>query len=296
MAHLLSALVGMMFLLSGMSKALHSGPFLSHIHQFGWVPATLAPVVCLFVTGLELGLATSLFLFVLPETTILVALATLVALTGVTLSGYVKGAIEHCGCYGRWLRLTPVEGMLLNSLLAVLLVAAWLLIDTSVVPLDDVRAPLLAVALGVFMAGRSAESPLVDMSPTKVGEVWNSEWVSEVVQPHGIPVLVAFLNPNCKLCMRWTHPLKQASQQYQWPLHVIVDESQIDKARDMLTPGFHVHALPSRKMLWLVDTVPTVFQLRDSVIEARWIGRVPQAWKPKGEDCTRLKPSWGPGG
>ena len=60
MEHALAAIVGMMFFVSGMSKAIHSGPFLSHIQQLGWVPMAMTPVVCVAVTGCELGLAAAL--------------------------------------------------------------------------------------------------------------------------------------------------------------------------------------------------------------------------------------------
>ena len=61
----------------------------------------------------------------------------------------------------------------------------------------------------------------------------------------------------------------------------MVSESQIEKARELLMPGFVLHAVPAKKLVWLVDTVPSVLQVQGGTIEARWTGRVPRAWKPK---------------
>ena len=221
MEHALAALVGMMFFASGMSKAIHSGPFLSHIQQLGWVPMGITPVVCVAVTGCELGLAAALVLYVQPVLALPVALAMLVILTLVSVVGYVQGAIEHCGCYGRWLRLSPMQGVMLNTLLASMLTTSWLLMDPEMLTETDVRVPLLAVALGVFMAGRSGDEPFIDMAPTRVGERWEAEWIPSLTLPAQVPGLIAFVNPQCKLCMTWTQPLKRVSDRHQWPLHVV---------------------------------------------------------------------------
>ncbi len=286
MEHALAAIVGMMFFVSGMSKAIHSGPFLSHIQQLGWVPMAMTPVVCVAVTGCELGLAAALLLYVQPVLSLPAALAMLFTLTLVSVVGYVQGAIEHCGCYGRWLRLTPMQGALLNVLLALMLVASWVLMDPVTLTETDVRAPLLAVALGVFMAGRSGDEPFIDMAPTRIGERWEAEWISTLTIPSEVPALIAFVNPQCKLCMNWTQPLKRVSDRHQWPLHVVVSESQLEKAQELLVPGFVIHTVSAKQLVWLVDTVPSVLQIRGGVIEARWTGRVPRAWRPKTEGCS----------
>ena len=66
-------------------------------------------------------------------------------------------------------------------------------------------------------------------------------------------------------------------------------ESQFEKAQELLVPGFVVHTVSARELVWLVDTVPSVLQVRGGVIEARWTGRVPRAWRPKGvEGCSRI--------
>ena len=134
------------------------------------------------------------------------------------------------------------------------------------------RPPLLAVALGVFMAGRSGEDPFIDFAPTRIGERWEPEWIEGLSLPENVPGLIAFVNPQCKLCMGWTQPLKRVSERLQWPLHVVVSESQSEKAQELLTPGFVIHTVPARQLVWLVDTIPSVLQVRGGsrAVTLRW--------------------------
>src|SRR5437660_8392594 len=102
----LSAIVGAVFLVTGMLKAVDSGAFVTQVFRYQLLPPRLVFPAALLFVGLECGLGVALIVglsaWALPLT-----MATLAAFSGLTLWGAKSGRVEDCGCYGGLVLISP---------------------------------------------------------------------------------------------------------------------------------------------------------------------------------------------
>src|SRR5258708_5865975 len=119
------AAVGLVFLVSGLVKALDCHPFIRQLAEYRIVkdPWRLRMSALAFVT-VEWFFAVALILQFAPWI-IPVSIALLVVLAGITAWAAASRRVANCGCYGGMLLLTPVQSVLLDAVYIGLLVTGW---------------------------------------------------------------------------------------------------------------------------------------------------------------------------
>ena len=110
-----SALVGVVFLVTGALKALDSARFLREVSRFGLLPRSWERPAAVLIAVFECALGAALLI---PMSAWLypLAAAVLVVFLGLTAWGVRSRRIDDCGCYGGQLMLTPAQSMALDAL------------------------------------------------------------------------------------------------------------------------------------------------------------------------------------
>ena len=138
-------------------------------------------------------------------------------------------------------------------------------------------------ALGVFLAGRSARRPLLDLSVARVGRRWKPQWAPEQAWPQG-SFLVGFVRPGCSRCERWADELIDLSEEFGIPLFLLSARREGvlgSKAHGEAGPGFPgagdavVAAIAARDFRRLAVTVPSAVLVADGVVRERWLREIP---------------------
>ena len=108
-----SIFLGLLFIASAFLKLSDIENFKEYLDQYPWLKsATHGRAFAMVCYQFALGLA---LLFLWQRVVLLaVALGTIVVLSGVTLIGLLKYDIQTCGCYGKYMRLTPQQSLKLN--------------------------------------------------------------------------------------------------------------------------------------------------------------------------------------
>lgn len=168
----LGALVlGVVFLIGAVSKAVDPLAFREQIHVEGLDAFLPAGLVVLVALGLEFGLGTALVLgmrrlWVLVPSALLVVL--FIGITGRSYWNYAHGIVDEsvsCGCFGNLVDRTPAEAFWQDLLLMVpALVAAMVGRSKSSFPLARTVAAGLVTISGVVFAWRAPELPLDDIA------------------------------------------------------------------------------------------------------------------------------------
>ncbi|HLF78194.1 MAG TPA: MauE/DoxX family redox-associated membrane protein [Dehalococcoidia bacterium] len=145
-------LLGLVFLLAGLSKARAPASFERSLAQYGLLPAGLRPLVAGSLPALEVLLGTLLVLGVLAPVSSVIALALLVAFTGASFLTS-KDQASDCGCFGSFGTLNVKNVVARNAVLSGLALVALVSGTPAYTLVGAVGVlPGLALAAGLAVA------------------------------------------------------------------------------------------------------------------------------------------------
>jgi len=280
---LAAALVGGVFVVTGVLKALDSRRFEQQLHRYGLLPPSMVSWAALAFIAFECALGAALILGLSPW--LLPAAALLIAgFAALTAWGTRSGRVEDCGCYGGLVMLTPAQSLALDGLYIALLVAAWLLRAGTPAPPAGWTIAIVALAGAAALAAawRSRTGALVDLALLRVGRTWRRGWLKRA--PRDVTSgahFVVFLSRDCPYCKNWVPLLNVIEVQPDLP-SVIAIMSLDDKAREGFLAEhlikFPVAFMPQSLVSLMVDAYPTAALVENGRVTGKWIGEMPEPY------------------
>lgn len=278
-----SGLVGLVFLVTGTLKALHSARFRDHIGRYRLLPFPWVQPAAVLVIAFECTLGAALLLGLSPWLLPLAGLV-LAGFAALTAWGTSSGRIEDCGCYGGLVMLTPAQSLALDGLYVALLAAAWFMApEHALAPAAWKWGAVLAVAVAALAASwRSLRTPIADLALLRVGRTFRPRWLRHYARDltQGSHFVV-FLSRDCPYCKRWVPLLNVIEVQTDLPSVVAVMSLQGDELRGFLDEHlitFPVTHMPQSLVALMVDAYPTAALLENGRIKEKWIGELPQSY------------------
>jgi hypothetical protein len=281
-------LVGVIFLWTGMIKAIAPRNFQQHLGSLGLFPYGWLQWIVAAVAGVELGLGAALLLEVGLHVMIPGTLVLLVVLSTISVWGVQSGKTADCGCYGGYIQPSIWQSVGLNIAFAASLLGYFIFIEKP----DDWSTWKVAIAVALGIAGfafvvfaRAYEQtharPLIETNPLKVGARWRTSWSGGVKLAPDEESMVVFLGPDCPFCHQWVRFLNAISAAPSLPRVVgamgasksrrdtFIQEQRIKFPTVTVSPS-----LVSR----LAPGVPTTVLVAKGRVEAIWMGAMPPAF------------------
>jgi glutaredoxin len=277
-------IVGATFLWAGAIKAVAPHVFSAHLAKLDRISSKFNPYAVVAAVGLESAWGIALILGVAPAFMLPATVALLAILTAVSWWGVKSGRTTDCGCYGGYVVPSIGQSIALNTALAGLVIAAWLVLPRS---LDTPIWKLAVTGISaVAFGGLTAVSQrfvaqhgrfLIDMSPLKVGRRWRSSWGAT---PAGDAkeLLVSYLGPDCPHCKRWVRVLNAMQQTSDLPAVAGVVATSNEKLESFVESSgirFPITTIPQTMMNRLVWGVPTTVLVSRGRIQNQWSGHMP---------------------
>jgi hypothetical protein len=253
-AYFSTAIVGVVFLLTGVIKALSSEKFITTVFRYGLLPVQAVGAVAVTFIGLECSLGIALILHAFPDWLVPGTIVLIVILSVLTTWAVSTGRSEDCGCYGGLLVITPQNSMLLNLGYILVLDSAWFYpVQNYQTETGQWVAALLALPIFGLMGWQSKTKPLVDLSRLKAGKLWKTQWLKHDVMntQQDFPDVIGVLAMSLEEITAF-----QAEHLVRFPL------AQMDK----LLFGY------------MVDGVPVAVLVKDGSIENKWSGEIPKEY------------------
>lgn len=199
-SRILSIIVGIVFLTSGLVKLLDVAAFQNLIIQYGLsFFQYLAPLIIL----MEILLGIALILGVLQRMTAIVSICVLLVFTGAYTYGYLVNSVEDCGCFGTLVNSTPTLTYIRNVVLIAMLVIIVCLdkMFFNTVPQWKVVILLSVMIPSIFAAGMSfsIRRHHKDNHPFEGMNVMETP-LNEYVNVDGKRKLVFFMSYSCQHC------------------------------------------------------------------------------------------------
>ena len=291
-----SLVVGSVFLVTGVIKALAPMTFIIHIRklQLFSQKVNLAGAIAFTILECVLGIALILRLFpqwVFPGTIVL-----LLVLSGLTYWSTSTKRTNDCGCYNGLIDISPNQSLLLNILYIALIGLAWFYKVADILTVSQqVTALLISLAMSSLCTAASylylwkKKKPLLDLSPLKVNRPWQPKWLEEYADNLTTgDKLVVFLMPGCPMCKNWIKVLKVVHQRADLPDVVAViyrTPEEVQEFVQLHSINFPVLAINSLVMSQLTEVFPTGVLLEDGIIREKWLGQMPVTF------IERIKPN-----
>jgi len=274
-----SFLVGCVFLITGVAKVVYSRPFIAHIRNLGVLPRSLNEVAASLFIQLECGVGAALVLSIFPTEFLPILAGLILALSILSVWGVKSGRVENCGCYGGWVTLSLKQSLGLNILYLLLLLVSWWMQEIS----PPVMMWKIWVIVGLFILSnflirRSANSPLIDISPIRSGRRWQPKWsnLSELNEAADA-YLYIFMTHHCQLCKSWEPYIMNLLGQQNTPLPVLIFP-EVAKDTDIWDERVLQQTLTPGTFRYLIYQTPTAVLVRNGLIENKWVAHFPDEY------------------
>jgi hypothetical protein len=312
-------LLGGIFILSALLKGLDATAFAVQISYFGlirtpWLVKTLA----ILIVGVEAALGGMLlFKIGLRRVTLPATLGVLAAFSALLAWSWLFTDIKDCGCFGKFLKMTPGVSLLKNIFLAGLCLAGWrgtvsglestqahrpsVLGRFSFFPLTSstlasagMAFSLMALALFTSQAELSPHSGAASPGAGSAGagnaasNAGERKLAKHVMQwegkridlGHGV-YLVALLSDSCEHCAELVAELNRYGQDHQLPTIaglILGEEDTYEQFKASFQPQFATLRIPVLEFFDLIGNAPPRFYLTAEGKPLKfWDERLPSA-------------------
>lgn len=283
---------GGVFLFAGLSKAIDPQGFIRHLNRLRLLPRKLLPFAVIAVVIFQCALGAALLLRLWPQALLPGALGVTIALGALGYWSTVTGRTEDCGCYNGLLTLSPRQSLLVDVALVSLLGVAWILGEPPQNP-ETWRITTLSwtavlsggLTLASYLYASRRGSPLVDLSPLRIGRPFDPRWLDGKADLSGTTIVV-LLGATCPHCRKWVKVLNLVHRLADLP-DVIgavgAPEEGLDDYRN--SARFPIVALTPWRMARLARGIsPTAVVVRDGIIREKWGGAMPEAFAARLRD------------
>jgi hypothetical protein len=284
-----SLIVGIVFLVTGIVKALEPRLFISHVARLGaglFFPKLLIPSTIVF-TIFECALGAALIFRLFPSYLFPITLGLLLILSAITIWGTTTKRVEDCGCYTGLLKVNPKQSLALNCFYA-LSIALYFLHPipdflTQSQQLNALSISVLAsatITLASYLYYWKAKKPILDLMPIKINKPWNPDWIADYRGDWTDgEILAVFLNPKCGLCKHWLSVLRVIHLRPNFPNVVgglVGSKEEVEEyLRDRDLP-FPIVAVQPSVAARSLESFPSAIVLENGIVKDKWIGKMPR--------------------
>jgi len=283
---ILSPLVGIVFLVSGIGKSVVAYAFSEILMQYGFETLRfLAPFVIIF----EVTMGLLLFFAFRPRQTSLLALCFVVALSLVYFYGHLFLNITDCGCFGQFsfLNLSPLFTYIRNFILVGILLYIFLKSNNSCKAIEKTEIVIITGILCAvcFITGYT----YVKSNDSATQYITKGEHINTTIQNS---VLGEFLTPSadstylifaftysCPHCYNSIENLKQYERlgvvDKVLAVSFAADSITMGKFNDIFNPNFQIKNYPPKQLFQLTNRFPISYYIKNNRLKLEIRGVLP---------------------
>ncbi len=206
----LRVLVGAVFVVSAVAKLVAIDPFVLYVFSYGFFPFAVVDVLVRLCIAAELILGIFIILGWYRRLVKLLTLLMLVFFSLFLCYAALKGRMESCQCFGQLVDFDPIQSLLKNGVLILLVLVAYYLAGQE--PPARRKKLRFGLSAGIVAALTVAVFAISLPDSWLFGESHNSyhqQTLAESIAPGGIlgeqhldegHQLVAFVTPGCEFC------------------------------------------------------------------------------------------------
>ena len=283
---ILSSLVGIVFIVSGIGKAIIAHEFSQSLTQYGFdFLRFLAPPFIVF----EIALGLLLFLGIRQKLMSFIAVGLLSALSLIFLYGHFFVNVDDCGCFGyfEFLNTPPFLTILRNVVLIGISLYVFLNSDNSrkATELNEIIIIFCILCTACFVTGYKFAQPNNDIGTQLVAkniEVKNTMLGEFLTLSNDSTYLVFAFVYSCPHCLNSIENLKQYERlgvaDRVIGLSFLPDSAVIKKFDDLFNPNFEIVHLSPQELFQITNRFPVSYYIRNGIIKKEIRGVLPSGY------------------
>lgn len=287
--NIFSFITGLLFIVSGIGKAIDTVGFTNLIYQYGLgIFAILSPVIILF----EILLGFSLILLINPRRDSMISFVLLTIFTIVFAYAHFNYGVNNCGCFGavQNTSLPPVFSFIRNFILMAMSAILCLLYPKEKTVTGNWKKYLIiaVMSIAIFVTGLTVKAPLYSIRfglPSRSIEagfqgqnIRNTELANYLRTTSDSTYLFFCFSYNCSHCWNSIENLRSFIRNKTVDSVVIFavgDEKDRLIFEEKLKPDFPVTILNGTSMDKLTLIYPTAFYIEHDTVKVVLTGELP---------------------
>lgn len=279
-----SIIVGLVFIISGISKSLDATAFSQTINQYGFGNiGFLSPII--IITEIYLGL--SLFLKIQLKKISFVSFIFLTCLTLTFLYGWIFKDITNCGCFGKinFLNSSPLFTIFKNIILIYLCIDLWLSSQNEAINEKWYTNIIFIISISIvsFISGYTFKNSM--SSPPKKPKskiaVIDSNINDHISLSSDSTYLVYAFSYSCPHCMNSIENLKQYEKSgiVDKVIGIVVEDNDKKESFEKLyQPNFAIKEVSKYDITKITSSLPRSFYIKNDSIQFSLSGELPSAY------------------
>lgn len=278
-AELASILLGLLLLLSSITKIIAPQSFLGVAEQFGLLPRGLLLPMASGVVGLELALSVLFLTGLFRRVAAWIALMLLMVFV-VLMAEAIRQGYEHCGCFGEAIQLSPkIEIWIDVLLIALTVLVIWRGRERKFgAPAFRHALPWATLCLGafLFLAGGPTSSAEGSFEPTDEQLALLAAAEPRLVLPRD--GLLFLFSADCDHCWSYAGGVEMTSERLEgFEVHGVTfsDELELAGFVEAFAPTYPIHRISEAAFNELVSAYPGAIWFKEGAVAGAWVGEVP---------------------
>ena len=279
-----SIIVGLVFIISGISKSLDATAFSQTINQYGLGNlGFLSPVIIIAETYLGL----SLFFKIQLKKISFVSFIFLTCLTLIFLYGWIFKDITNCGCFGRinFLNSSPIFTITKNIILICICVDLWLSSNNEAINEKWYTNIIFIISIGIvgFVSGYTLKNNMSkpQKKPKSKIAVKDSNISNHIQLSPDSTYLVYAFSYSCPHCMNSIENLKQYERSglVNKVIGIVVEDNDKKESFEKLyQPNFVIKEVSKYDITRITSSLPRSFYIKNDSIQFTLSGELPSAY------------------
>ncbi|WP_020599381.1 MauE/DoxX family redox-associated membrane protein [Spirosoma panaciterrae] len=271
-----TVILGLLYLASGISKAMDINAFADVIVNYGIPPLRMfAPLVI----GLEITLGFGLLFEVYRQRTGLLSLRLLILFTLIFTFGYIFLGISDCGCFGEVLSMPPAISLLRNTFMIAMSYYIWKQ------PEKQVSLTVLKTTFAVVMGTVTFATTGFEMKKTYIeisvheGSNLSKTFLRPLIDPNKDQLIFIF-SPSCTHCQRVTPKINSYAETETVDEIVgvysnSVSSESLPEYKKKSAPVFRIVSMNKESLRSITRTLPTVLLVHRGYVNKIYMGNIP---------------------
>lgn len=279
-----SIIVGLIFIISGISKSIDATTFSQTINSYGFGNLSfLSPII--IITEIYLGL--SLFLKVQLKKISFISFTFLICLTLTFIYGWVFKDITDCGCFGKinFLNSSPAFTIIRNIILIYLCIDLWLSSDNETINEKWITNVIFILTISIvsFMSGYTLKNGIMSTkkkSKNKISVKESNLSDFMTLSPDSTYMVFAF-SYTCPHCLNSIENLKQyeASGIVDKVIGIAVENDDKKESFEKLyKPNFTINEISKIDINKITSSLPKAFYIHNDSVVFTLSGELPSAY------------------
>ena len=269
--NVIQILVGLLFLISGLLKALDAQDFARLISNYGSVwSGYIAPIIA----GLEVILGLCLIFQIYPKYTSLVAIIVTLIFTVIFAYGYIFRGIQDCGCMGSLIKIPPSISFPRNIFIIIGCFWIWKQSSSTQINITKIKMWTIYVlsSLTFASAGFTLAEPFIDKNNIKVGENVYENFLIYYSRLLGTGRSFVFIfDTYCVRCWNATENVKSIKRipEFSNLIGLTLPREDITEYKQKMQPNFQIYKYPTKEIFGIVKNFPVLLLIENG--EIKWI-------------------------